>query len=52
MDVKEEDSSKESRDNHITYYITLTKIISEIQEEKVNETALIEKFLFVKEEQI
>jgi len=34
MDVKEEDKSEESKKNHITYYKSLTKIISDIQEEK------------------
>lgn len=33
MDIKEEDKSEESRTNHITYYKSLTKVISEIQEE-------------------
>ncbi len=34
MDVKEEDSSEESKKNHIVYYKSLTKVISDIQEEK------------------
>jgi uncharacterized protein YicC (UPF0701 family) len=34
MDVKEEDKSEESMKNHITYYISLCKIISNITEEK------------------
>jgi len=34
MDVKKEDKSEESKKNHITYYKSLTKIISDIQEEK------------------
>ncbi len=33
MDVKEEDSSEKSKDNHLTYYKSLTKVISDIQEE-------------------
>ncbi len=33
MDVKEEDKSDESKKNHISYYKSLTKIISNIQEE-------------------
>ncbi len=33
MDVKEEDKSKESKKNHISYYKSLTKVISNIQEE-------------------
>ncbi len=38
MDVKEEDKSEESMNNHITYYKSLTKIISDIQEEKNKES--------------
>ena len=34
MDVKEEDKSEESRKNHLTYYKSLTKVISDIQKEK------------------
>ena len=34
MDVKEEDKSEESKKNHIAYYKSLTKVISDIQEEK------------------
>ncbi len=34
MDVKEEDRSEESKKNHMVYYKSLTKIISDIQEEK------------------
>ncbi len=34
MDTKKEDSSEESKNNHITYYKSLTKTISDIQEEK------------------
>ncbi len=34
MDVKEEDKSEESKKNHIKYYKSLTKVISDIQEEK------------------
>ena len=37
MDVKEEDNSEESKNNHITYYKSLTKVIIEIQEEKMQE---------------
>lgn len=37
MDVKEEDTSEESRENHITYYRSLCKVISEIIEEKNQE---------------
>ena len=37
MDVKEEDTSEESKKNHITYYRSLCKIISEIREEKNQE---------------
>jgi uncharacterized protein YicC (UPF0701 family) len=34
VDEKEEDRSEESKKNHIVYYKSLTKIISDIQEEK------------------
>jgi len=37
MDVKEEDRSEESKENHLTYYKSLTKVISDIQEEKNRE---------------
>jgi len=37
LDVKEEDTSEESRRNHITYYRSLCKVISEIEEEKNQE---------------
>ena len=37
MDVKEEDTSEESKKNHISYYKSLTKVITEIQEEKKQE---------------
>jgi len=33
MDVKEEDKSEESKKKHIVYYKSLTKVISDIQEE-------------------
>ncbi len=33
MVVKEEDKSDESKKNHISYYKSLTKVISDIQEE-------------------
>ena len=33
MDIKEEDKSEESKKNHISYYKSLTKVISNIQEE-------------------
>lgn len=34
IDVKKEDKSEESKKNHLTYYKSLTKVISDIQEEK------------------
>ncbi len=34
MDVKEEDKSEESKNNHLIYYKSLTKVISDFQEEK------------------
>ena len=37
MDEKEEDRSEESKKNHILYYKSLTKVISDIQEEKKQE---------------
>ena len=37
MDVKEEDTSEESKKNHITYYKSLTKVIVDIQKEKNQE---------------
>lgn len=37
MDVKEEDTSEESKKNHILYYRSLTKVISDIQKEKDQE---------------
>ena len=37
MDVKEEDRSEESRKNHMAYYRSLCKIISDIREEKEDE---------------
>jgi len=37
MDVKDEDTSEESKKNHISYYKSLTRVISEIREEKMQE---------------
>jgi len=37
MDVKDEDTSEESKGNHISYYRSLTKVISDIQKEKEQE---------------
>lgn len=37
MDVKEEDTSEESRKSHMSYYKSLTKVISDIQIEKDHE---------------
>lgn len=37
MDVKEEDTSEESKKNHISYYKSLTKVISQIEDEKKEE---------------
>ncbi|MGY5147777.1 MAG: hypothetical protein ACW9W4_07250 [Candidatus Nitrosopumilus sp. bin_7KS] len=37
MDVKEEDTSEESKKNHISYYKSLNKVISDIQKEKDHE---------------
>ena len=40
MDEKEEDKSEESKKNHISYYKSLTKVISDIQKEKEQESEL------------
>jgi len=37
MDVKDEDTSEESKKNHVLYYKSLTKVISDIQKEKDQE---------------
>ena len=37
MDVKEEDKSEESKKNHVIYYKSLAKVISDIQNEKDQE---------------
>jgi uncharacterized protein YicC (UPF0701 family) len=37
LDVKEEDTSEESKKNHILYYKSLCRVISEIQKEKEQE---------------
>lgn len=37
MDIKEEDTSEESKKNHISYYKSLTKVILDIQKEKNQE---------------
>jgi len=37
MDVKDEDTSEESKKNHISYYKSLTNVISQIQDEKKQE---------------
>ena len=37
LDVKDEDTSEESKKNHITYYKSLTKVISDLQKEKEQE---------------
>ena len=34
MDIKEEDKSEESKKNHLIYYKSLTKLISNFQDEK------------------
>ncbi len=38
MDIKDSDRTEESRKKHITYYKSLTKIISDIREEKEQAT--------------
>ena len=37
MDIKDEDTSEESKKNHIKYYKSLSKVISDIQKEKGEE---------------
>jgi len=37
LDVKKEDTSEESKKNHILYYKSLCRVISEIQKEKEQE---------------
>ena len=37
MDIKDEDSSEESKKNHIRYYKSLSKVILDIQNEKKDE---------------
>ena len=37
MDIKAEDTSDESKKNHIRYYKSLSKVISDIQNEKGEE---------------
>lgn len=37
MDVKDDDKSEESKKNHMTYYRSLCKIISDTNEEKNQE---------------
>ena len=37
MDIKDEDTSEESRKNHVLYYKSLTKTISDIKKEKSQE---------------
>lgn len=38
MDEKVEDTSEESRKNHISYYRSLNRVIQELQNEMSNET--------------
>jgi len=37
MDTKDEDTSDESKKNHITYYKSLVRTIADIKEEKMTE---------------
>jgi uncharacterized protein YicC (UPF0701 family) len=43
MDIKKEDRTEESKKNHIAYYKSLTKIISNIQKEKEGENEQVIK---------
>jgi len=46
MDVKKEDRSEQSKKDHIVYYKSLNKIISELQEERKQESGpLIQRHL-------
>ncbi len=46
MDIKKEDKSEQSKKDHIVYYKSLNKIISELQEERKQELEpLIQKHL-------
>jgi len=46
MDVKKEDKSEQSKKDHIVYYKSLNKIISELQEERKQESEpLIQRHL-------
>ncbi len=38
MDVKKEDKSEQSKKDHIVYYKSLSKIITELQEERRQES--------------
>ena len=38
MDEKAEDKSEESKNNHITYYKSLSKVILDIEKEKTQES--------------
>ncbi len=38
MDIKKEDKSEQSKIDHIVYYKSLSKIITELQEEKRQES--------------
>lgn len=41
MDEKIEDTSEESKKNHIIYYKSLSKVISDIENEKTQETGQV-----------
>ena len=46
MDIKEEDGSEESKKNHIIYYKSLARVISDIRREKdQEEDPMIKKHL-------
>ena len=38
MDIKKEDKSEQSKKDHIVYYKSLSKIITELQEERKQES--------------
>ena len=46
MDIKDEDISEESKKNHIRYYKSLSKVISDIENEKNDEISYIHTIRF------
>ncbi|MEO2201764.1 MAG: hypothetical protein ABGW47_03650 [Nitrosopumilus sp.] len=49
MDIKKEDKSEQSKKDHIVYYKSLNKTISELQEERNGESdATIQRYMDVR----